>query len=246
MRPERLLEQLGFSQNEVKIYLAALETGLASAQEIAKKANLQRTTTYSVLGYLADRGVVAKSKIRGKTRYVAEPPIKLLSLVSDLQAKIKASLPELEAIYNKSEKKPRIVFYEGDQAIQTVYDDTLREKPGEILEWNTNAYFERFPQHDYIRKRIALGVRAKRIAGSGSIWHTKHKKTDVAELAETVIVPRDLFWPDIEVNIYNDKVAFMNYAENLSVIVTSKAIAEAMRQAYQLSWLGAKSIEIKS
>ena len=54
-----------------------------------------------------------------------------------------------------------------------------------------------------------------------------------------------MFWPGIEVNIYGDKVAFLNYAENMSVIIESKAIAKAMRQAYHLSWIGAKSVEVK-
>ena len=49
----------------------------------------------------------------------------------------------------------------------------------------------------------------------------------------------------VEVNIYNDKVAFMNYADEMSVIIENKAIAEAMRQAYELSWRGAKANEIK-
>lgn len=248
MRYERLLEQLGFSQNEIKIYLASLALGLNSAQNIAKKAGLQRTTAYSVLSYLVRRGVVAKSVVRGKTRFWAEPPAKLLALLNDLQAQLKSALPELEAIYNKSEAKPKILFYEGAGAVQKVYDDTLTVKSKEILEWNTDAYFQ-FDRHKvdphYIEKRVKLGIKARRIAGKGSGWDTKHKRYDTAELSETVIVSKDVFWPEIEVNIYGNKIAFLNYAENMSVIIESKAIAEAMRQAYQLSWIGAKAGEVQ-
>ncbi|MFA5155580.1 MAG: helix-turn-helix domain-containing protein [Patescibacteria group bacterium] len=246
MTKEQLLQKIGFSQNEAKVYLAALESGLDSAQNIAKRANLQRTTTYSVLGYLVEKGVIGQSRIRNKTRYKAEAPDKLLSLVNNLRQEIEKKLPELEALYNGGETKPRILFYEGKSAIQNIYDDTLREKPSEILEWNTDAYFD-YPTVDpvYIAKRMALNIRAKRIAGAGSRWHSKHKGYDQSELSETVIVPKDIFWPGIEVNIYNDKVAFLNYAEEMSVIIESKAIAEAMRQAYQLSWEGAKKLEIE-
>ena len=222
--------------------MAALESGLSSAQDIGVKAGVKRTTAYFVLSYLVNRGVVAKTKVRGKLRFVAEPPDKLLNMTAELENRIKKALPELEAIYNKNETKPKITFYEGDRAIQNVYDDTLREKPAEILEWNTDAYFK-YPtaDPDYISKRIALGIKAKRIAGSGSKWDTKHQYLDEKELAETLIVPRGAFWPEIEVDIYGDKVAFMNYAENMSVIIESKAIAQAMRQAYMLSWKGAKA-----
>lgn len=214
--------------------------GVNSAQHIAQKAALQRTTTYSVLGLLVKRGVVGKTKIRGKSRFLAEPPHKLLAVASELQANVQRVLPELEAIYNRSEVKPKIVFYEGKTAIQNVYDDTLREKPNEILEWNTNAYFaDRDVDPRYITKRVELNIRAKRIAGRGSVWDTQHRSRDDQELAETRIVPRETFWPEVEVNIYGNKVAFMNYAERMSVIIESKAIADAMRQAYALSWRGA-------
>jgi len=244
---ETIFKQLGFSENERKVYLAALESGLSSAQHIANKAGVKRTTAYFVLGYLVNRGVVAKTKVSGKLRFAAEPPDKLLNMTSDLEYRIKKALPELEAIYNKNEVKPKITFYDGERAIQNVYDDTLREKPGEILEWNTNAYFK-YPtaDQDYISKRVALGIKAKRIAGSGSKWDSKHRYLDKKELAETLIVPGELFSPEIEVDIYGHKVAFMNYAENMSVIIESKAIAEAMRQAYELSWHGAKSYEHKT
>jgi HTH-type transcriptional regulator, sugar sensing transcriptional regulator len=246
MEHEKLLKQLGFSTNESKVYIAALECGLSSAAEIAEKAGLQRTTTYSVLKLLVEKGLVGKSEYHSKDRFLAQPPDRLVTLADELRHRIKAALPEFEAIHNHSEKKPKIVFYEGDHAIQNVYDDTLREKPHEILEWNTNEYFERFPKdHAYIAKRMELGIKARRMAGAGSAWHTKHRQYDRSELAETLIIPKDRFWPNIEVNIYGNKVAIMNYAENNSVIIESKAIADAMRQVYELSWVGGKTVEVK-
>ncbi|MFA6304604.1 MAG: helix-turn-helix domain-containing protein [Patescibacteria group bacterium] len=243
MALDKLLEQLGFSQNEAKVYLSALKTGLNSAQNIAKEAVLQRTTTYSVLKVLTEKGLVAKSKEKGKTRFLAEPPDKLLALANTLNDRVKRSLPEFEALYNQKENKPKILFYEGAKSIQEIYDDTLREKPKEILEWNTNAYFE-YPEVDknYIQKRVAAGIGAKRIAGVGSMWDSKHRFKDASELADTLIVPKDKFWPGVEINIYNNNVAFLNYAEKMSIIIESPAIAEAMKQVYKLSWLGAETI----
>ena len=240
-----LLKQLGFSKNESDVYLASLELGLSSAQDIAKKAGIKRTTAYSVLDYLVQRGVMAKTEVKNKTRFLVEPPEKLLSMITNLQSQLSKLMPELQAIYNAKPTKPKITFYEGDEAIQNVYDDTLREKPDEILEWNTEKYFERYPTHDYIKKRVELNIKARRMASNGSKWHKKHKHLDKSELAETIIVPQNVFNPEIEVNIYNDKIAFMNYAENMSVIIESKPIAKAMKQVYELSWLGAKTTEVK-
>ncbi len=242
-----ILQQLGFSKNEVDIYLASLELGLSSAQDIAKKATIKRTTAYSVLDSLVQRGFIGKTKVQRKTRFLVEPPDKLLFMVSNLQSQLSKLLPELQALYNAKQTKPKITFYEGKGAIQNVYDDTLREKPKEILEWNTDKYFKYFPkEYNYIQKRMQLNIKARRMAPSNSIWHKKHKPLDRVELAETVIVPGERFSPEVEVNIYNNKVAFINYVEKMSVIIESPAIAKVMRQAYELSWIGAKSVEVKT
>jgi predicted transcriptional regulator len=247
MKIEQLLQKLGFSVKEAKVYLASLELGMASAQDVAKQAGLNRTTGYAVLNYLVNRGVMGKTKVRGKTRFIPEPPERLATLIKELDRAITESLPELRAIYNKKEAKPKITFYEGEHSVQKIYDDTLIEKPNEILEYNTNAYFEGKADVDphYIQKRVALGIHARRIAGKGSKWDTKHKYLDQKELSQTTVVGKEQFDPKIEINIYNNKVAFLNYAENMSVIIESKPIADAMRQAYELSWERAKQLEIK-
>lgn len=67
MEINRILENLGFSDNEAKVYLAALETGLSSAQDIADKAKLKRTTTYSVLDVLVRKGFILKTQKKAKT-----------------------------------------------------------------------------------------------------------------------------------------------------------------------------------
>jgi predicted transcriptional regulator len=244
MTHEQLLQKIGLSQNEAKVYLASLEAGVSSAQDIAVKAGLQRTTTYSVLKKLVNDGVVGKVKVGKKTRFKTESPQKLLGRVDELREEIQKKLPELEAVFNVSEVKPKITFYEGKHAIQSVYDDTLREKPDEILEWNTDAYFEtKNVDPTYIAKRMKLNIKAKRIAGGGSRWDIKHKQFDRSELSETLIVPRDVFWPGVELNIYGNKVAFLSYTDNMSIIIESKAIADLMRQGYQLSWRGAREME---
>ena len=249
MNLENILTSLGFAKNEIVIYLAALELANASAQDIGKEANLPRTTAYFVLNKLVRRGIVAKTLKHGKTRFIAEPPQRLQSIVHDLDKELSKAMPELEARFNKNNAKPKIIFYEGNLAVQKVLDDTLQSKPDEILEWNTDEFFKPDTysiDRLYIDKRVKLGIKARRIAGEDSGWQTKHRRFDKAELSQTVIVPKGLFWPNIEVNIYNNKVAFISYVEKMSLIIESQPIAEAMRQAYELSWQGAKRVEVKS
>lgn len=249
MQLEKLLQQIGYSKNEAKVYLASLEFGLSSAQEIAVRAGLPRTTVYSVLQYLADKGVVAKTMVKGKTRFVAEPPERLISSLSELHKKVEASMPELQAIYNKKENKPKILFFEGEEAVQKVWDDASLENPEEILEWSADNYFK-FDKYaadlGHVKKNINLKIKTKRIVGKDVHSDVDQNEKGADDLLNTAIVPREKFNPSVEVSIYNNKVAFVNFEEQMSVIIHNKPIADAMRQAYELSWAGAKIEEDKN
>jgi sugar-specific transcriptional regulator TrmB len=247
MKTHQLLQKLGFSENEIKVYLAALESGMTSAQDIAEKAGVKRTTAYSVLAYLVNRGVINKTKIKEKTKFIAEPPQRLLLLIKELEEGIKSSLPELETIYNQSDIKPKVTYYEGIEGIKNVFEDSLREKPSELLMWLTDDYFKDLPGYssEYIKERVKLNMHGRRIAPAGSIWQRQNKKRDTAELSETIAVPPQLMTTGVEMMLYNNKLAFMNFREKFGIIIESKAITEAVRQGFELSWIGAKAMEVK-
>lgn len=237
MEIEALLHNLGFSPNEAKIYLAGMETGPASAQDIAEKAGLRRTTGYSVLDGLVLRGIVYRTKDGGKTRYITESPKDLAKRFHDYHAQLEHSLPQLLAVYNKSQTKPRIVFYEGIEGLERIYDDTIKERPKEILEYNTSELFSLLPQlpRYYAPLRRKHKVRARRIAPNDKNWQL-HANKDAEELAKTKLLSKKDFAVPTEINIYNNKVAFMSYSDKLGIIIESEGIAATMRRIYELLW----------
>ncbi|MBU2442745.1 MAG: helix-turn-helix domain-containing protein, partial [Nanoarchaeota archaeon] len=54
-----ILEDLGLSEAEAKVYLALLETGSTLAGPIIKKTGLHRGTTYQILQRLIEKGLVS-------------------------------------------------------------------------------------------------------------------------------------------------------------------------------------------
>ena len=57
---KNLLLSSGFSENEAELYLALLEMGEGSIDEILKIASVRRPTAYSVMRGLVDKGLVAE------------------------------------------------------------------------------------------------------------------------------------------------------------------------------------------
>jgi sugar-specific transcriptional regulator TrmB len=232
---ELILTHLGLSPNEAKLYLANLECGTSSAQTIAEKAQIKRTTAYSVLESMVKKGFILKTDREGVSKFLAENPKNLAERFKTYQKSFENVLPELEAIHNKREVKPKVLFFEGKEGILKVYEDTLKEKPEEILEFNTSEIFKAFDTFpiDYVEERKKKNIHALRIAPNDKMY-SEHAKLDEKELSETKLI-KDFNIP-IEINIYNNKVAFMSYSDKIGLIIESEGIAKAMKKIYNLLW----------
>ena len=88
MAEKEILQELGLSEAEAKVYLALLETGSTLAGQIIKKTGLHRGTTYQILQRLKEKGLVS-SIIKGKKQYF-EPasPDRLMDVLKERQDKI--------------------------------------------------------------------------------------------------------------------------------------------------------------
>lgn len=235
MISEIILTNLGLSPNEAKIYLAALESGQTSAQRIAQKARIKRTTTYSVLESMVTKGFILKTDKEGHHQYLAENPKNLAERFKAHQKSFDNVLPELEAIHNKLDVKPKVLFFEDKEGILRVYEDTLKEKPEEILMFTTSEIFKTFDTFptNYVEERKNKNIHALRIGPKDKLYGA-HAKLDKEELSETKLI-KDFNIP-IEINIYNNKVAFMSYADKIGLIIESEGIAQSMKKIYELLW----------
>jgi sugar-specific transcriptional regulator TrmB len=71
--------KLGYSEKESRVYLASLEIGPTSVQNIAKKADVKRVTTHAVLNVLMKRGLIEVTTVGKKRMYAATSPEILLT-----------------------------------------------------------------------------------------------------------------------------------------------------------------------
>lgn len=118
-----ILQQLGFNQKQIAIYLAILENGKILPSNLAKITGINRTTVYAVTKELINKGVVIED-LAGKTAYlVALPPSNLSTLAQreerELQNKkilIDQAIGELQELSkNTKYSVPKITFiYEQD------------------------------------------------------------------------------------------------------------------------------------
>jgi sugar-specific transcriptional regulator TrmB len=127
-----VLEELGLSPNEAKVYFASLQSGPASVTEVARASGVKRTTVYSVLTSLAEKGLVAKEVHKFRQRFVPREPNELLHLLEIQRKKLDQALPHFNAINQLGSSQSVLKHYHGMASLRRVYLEMLElVRPGE-------------------------------------------------------------------------------------------------------------------
>ena len=102
------LKSSGLSENEAKVYLAALELGETSVYRLAKKSGVKRTTTYLAVESLKEKGLMSGYNRNNVTICYAENPKKITDHLEKKKRSLDKIMPELLAFTNLIDKKPKI------------------------------------------------------------------------------------------------------------------------------------------
>ena len=115
-----ILQELGLTKREIRVYLALLELGLTTTGPIIKKSKVPNSKIYEVLESLQNKGLISWV-IKGKTKYFqASSPKQLLTLLKDKQRRVEEVLPELEMRQKLSQSKKSVELFEGVKAIRSM------------------------------------------------------------------------------------------------------------------------------
>lgn len=247
------LEKIGFSDKEAKVYMQLIRLGPQPVSVISEKAEINRTTTYDVIGELTKRGLISSIQKAGITYFKALDPKELLNYlerekvehVKELekqQKEIQAILPALISLENPESTKPKVAFYEGEKGLRQAYEDTLTSSETILAYANVEDMHKGlpnfFPEY-YKRRAVEKKIHIKCIAPDNKISKERHRH-DKKENREMLLIPTKDYDFSPEVNIYDDKVLYASWREKMAIIIKSKEIADFHKQMYKLCWKQAK------
>ena len=238
------LEKLGLGKNEQSIYLALLQLGKATANQIAYKSKVKRPTTYDILYRLEKDNFIFETEENRKRKFVANSPQKLLKILDEEKKNLEKDLPFLKSIYNVSAARPKVAYFEGLEGIKQLYDDTLDSlgKGEEILGYVTSDTTQYLPGYvgDYVKKRTAKGINFRGIYQDSPIIRFYLKKNQEQLRTSKVVSPKDFLIKN-EINIYANKIIILTYKpEPFGVSIQSEEIADTQRAIFEMAWRGIK------
>ena len=117
-----ILLDLGLTENEAMVYLATISLGPATIMKISRAAEIKRTTVYSVIESLKQKGLITIEVKGWKNLFVAESPEKLTSVINAKKQRLQNNMPEFLALYNLKGNESFLKYYEGIEAIKTIYE----------------------------------------------------------------------------------------------------------------------------
>lgn len=245
-----LLEKIGLNTPEALVYLACLRLGTQDVGMISKESGLSRQDSIIALNNLMERGFVSKFSSQ-KDFFTPEHPEVLVNILennkSEIEEKIRVfhdAIPEFLDYMNPAFSKPEIVFYQGKEGVIAAYEDTLTAKEGIMAIASVDDIETCFPKYvpKYYKRRKAASIHISAIFPDSKMSRER-KALDEQELRTSRLIPKDMMDFHMEMNIYNDKVAYFSIKEQLACIIKSEVIADSMRNVFNLCWKMAELYE---
>src|SRR3989338_3990937 len=248
MNEIELLEEIGFTKGEIKVYFALLEAGTNTTGPIIAKSKIARSKVYDILEKLKEKGLVSEL-IRNNMKYFqALSPIKILDYLNMNEAKIREKknafrkiLPQLIEKQGSLESEQQIKVYHGFEGLKTLYLE-MTNKLGKNDEYLGFSFPYESLQHKPVLRLIDNfhKIRAERGARA-KILCTKHDTLNASKLK----YPKDKFYEykiskhhfPPSISIFQDTVATFIWGKTPKVfVIISQETANHYRKFFYELW----------
>lgn len=232
------LKELNLDDNEIKVFLSCLKLGSAKVNDIAKRAELIRTTTYGVLKSLTEKGLISTIIKDNINCFQAIDPKQLVDILEEKKKRISDIIPQLVELKKTVLTEHKVEFFEGKNGLKTVINDLTKVPNQEIKIFGSYANFIKFSKPfslQYFRKRKEKNINVKAIV-SYTKKNIEAKKKEKGELRETRFIQKK------ELNsscyIYRNKLAFVSFEEdNLrGIIIQDKELVKLQTILFNNFW----------
>lgn len=236
----KILINLGLSENEAKVYFASLSLGPSTILKIARTAEIKRTTVYSVVESLRQKGLM-NIELRGwKKLYTVESPEKLKFILENKKNELQDSMPEFMAMQNLKESGSFIKYYEGLESIKSIYEGLLKDiKSGEdyLVIGNQEQWFNLDKKYflNFIKRRAKLNIKIRMLLQDSKIAR-EHKKIEKNYNEKIKILPSKINLTTNLVIIPRKIVIHQLTPPIMAMVIENKNIIQMHREFFEIMW----------
>ena len=240
---KNFLRKFGLTNSEIVVYLAGLSMGPSLASSISKKTKIGRSMVYHLIEALREKGLVSSIGPSHGKKFEMEQPTRLKTILSRRKKeleKIEENLEnitvELESLNSDKYKPARIQFFEGEEGMKNVAEDTLvlKDKEQYVIA-SIDSLLSSFSR-DYLENYLSLCDKKK--ISRRSVWSKSLAEADVneSEYRKQRVAPVGCVFPST-IFMYDDKVAvFSSEQEKAAFVVESEEFSRTMKMLFGQLW----------
>jgi len=233
-----ILEDIGLTKGEIKVYLALLELGETSAGPIKKKTKLQNSVVHLCLGNLIEKGLVSYVEKGRRRFYTPTEPEKLIGFLDEKRRRLQEILPALIK-KQKEQAKYKVNIFEGKKGLKAIHEDILKDlKRGEeflVLGAPKEANEEFEPYFlDFHKRRVQNGVKLRIIYKKEVRKYAKLRKK--MKFTEVRFLPDKLTSPMWITTYKNKSILFVVGDILLGILIENKTVAGNFQEYFELLW----------
>lgn len=235
-----ILQELGLSVTEAKVYLALLELGSGLAGEITKKSEINRTNVYDALERLIEKGLVSYVVSANRKVFESIDPKRLQEILKEKQQKLDSIMKELQSKYNSNKSKEEATIFKGKKGIKSIFENILKEKKNLFVYGAESRFAKMFPayQKHWNKRRSKLKINVK------IIYNEKVKQSKIKEklkLLDMKFLPKYYEFPST-IMIYGDNAVTIVWTElPFGFMIKSKEAVKSNMNFFDILWKIAKS-----
>ncbi len=242
-----VLEDLGLSRNEAKIYLTLLRLGKANSAELARESGIHRINVYDVLNSLISKGIVSYISEGGARNFKPESPEKLKEMLNAKILSLDKVLPQLLMEFNSRKEECEISILRGVEGKKSQFEEiarTARNTKNRIFTPHGLISFER-PPYNRVLKKWYEKLAGQNVSSRHLILDTPAARRRVKMLKGIrnyeARFSRDIHFSNVSWDACGELLFLTFHIDPYLIIrIKSKEIAQSFIDSFELMWKTAK------
>ena len=236
----KILEDIGLTNAEIKVYISLLELGTSTAGPILEKSGLQNSVVHMTLHKLIEKGFVTFVKEGKRNHYQPTNPKNIINFINEKKDRFEDILPELLLKQQQAKVKPEIISFRGKKGVKELLLELLDAGGNEHHTFGSTKVSLMLGEAwwiNYHKKRATKNIKAKLLFNKS----LKFWKAEIKFPKSEVRYTKAGFEPLTETIIRNDKVGIIIWTDKpFGTLIHNKEAARSYDQFWKLIWKGAK------
>jgi len=130
-----LFKEIGFTEREIKVYLALVELGSSTIGPLCSQTKLQAAKVYETIDKLQEKGLASFTIVSKTKHFQGSDPAEILNILDERKRQLKEVIEELREKQKNAGQKQVSVVHEGFKAFKALFNRLADELTADDFYW---------------------------------------------------------------------------------------------------------------